>query len=1307
MFDFVTISTRNKRGVVEIYPKFIIKKSKDLMIRGGDFYAAWIEEEKRWTTDEEELIQLIDELLDNYAKNNKSKFPDEHLAISHMWDADSGVIDKWHKYVQKQMRDNYKPLNNKLIFADEESVKEDYSSIKLPYALDDKGSIESYSNLISTLYSEDDRHKIEWCVGAIVTGASKRIHKFAVLYGPPGSGKSTLLNIIQMLFDGYHSAFSASALGSASADFSLAPFKMNPLVAISHDDDLSRIEKNERLNSLTSHETMVVNEKHKAQYNMSFNSFLFIGTNKPVKITDSKSGIMRRLIDIYPSGDKLTLNMYNRLMNQIPFELGAIAHHCKQVYLQDPHAYDDYKPVLMMGESNDFYNFMLDSYRIFSTDDGTTLKAAWEMYKQYCDVAKVPYPFSMRIFKSELNNYFKKYEERARIDGVNVRSYYSIFKIEAFESKPKKKPKDRVAEDATIIFKHQPSKLDTFCSNSPAQYAYTTGKQVPMNKWAKVDTILSEIDTSKLHYLKVPENLIVVDFDITDEDGNKSFEENLKAASEWPETYAELSKSGGGIHLHYIYNGDPTLLSRIYAQHIEIKVFTGNSSLRRMVTKCNDKDIATISSGLPMRGGGKMVNFEAIKNEKALRTIIKKNLNKDYHSGTKPSVDFIFKALDDAYKNGMKYDVSDLHGSVIAFAASSTNQSDYCMKLVPKMKFKSDEPSDEVIDDRKEKIIFYDIEVFPNLFVLNWKFRGKGKKINRMINPSSKEVEALLKYKMIGFNNRRYDNHLVYAKVLGYSNMELFILSQKIIMDRKGFFAEAWNISYTDVYDYARKKQSLKKWQIELGLHHQELGLPWDEPVPQVLWAKVAAYCDNDVLATEEVFEHTQGDFRARQILAELTGLSVNSTTNTLSTRLIFGKNKKPELNYVDLSKEFPGYEFIKEWDTVNNKYIKRNMYRGKDLGFGGYVMGEPGMYGNVALIDVASMHPNSIILMKYLGEYTSVFEELVKVRLYIKEGNLEAAKKLFGGRLAKYLDDPELAEDLADALKIVINSVYGLTSAAFDNAFRDFRNENNIVALRGALFMKTLEDTVREKGFKVAHVKTDSIKIPDATPEIIEFCKEFATKYGYIFEHEATYERMALVNNAVYIAKYDEHGLRGKNGKHANEWTATGTQFAVPYVFKTLFSKEQVDIHDLAETKEVKKGALYLNMNEGTEEDQLRFIGRVGLFSPVMPGHGGGELVKPVEKKDGTISYDSVTGAKGYRWLETEEIIEKKLDNSIDMSFYNKMVDKAIDTIGKFGDAEWFISGDKYQGPSLVNGHPDYNQTQLQIENPFKDSLG
>lgn len=897
MLDFLMISTRStKRGVIEIYPKFIIKKSSDLMIRGGDFYAIWVEERGLWSTDEQDALSIIDKYLDKYAEENKGKF-EGHVRIMHMWDAESGMIDTWHKYCQKQMRDSFHQLDDKLIFSNTKVSKKDYSSKRLPYPLE-KGNVSAWDKLISTLYSPEERHKIEWSIGAIVTGDSKHIQKFMVFYGSAGTGKSTILNVIQKLFEGYYSVFDARALGSSSNSFALESFKTNPLVAIQHDGDLSRIEDNTRLNSLVSHELMTVNEKFKAAYSNRFNAFLYMGTNKPVKITDAKSGLIRRLIDVTPSGNKLSKREYDDVTKRIDFELGAIAKYCEDIYRKDPGAYDDYIPVSMLGASNDFYNFVLDSYFTFKEQEDVPLKSAWELYKTYCDEANVPYPFSKRIFKEELKNYFRDYKDRYTKNDTRMRSVYIGFRADKFEDEEKEEvqtPKIKLIE-----FNSTESIFDKDCGKYPAQYA--TSKGTPSKKWDNVTTTLDDINTKELHYVKVPENHIVIDFDIPDENGEKSLERNVEEASKWPPTYAEFSKSGKGVHLHYIYTGDPKKLSAIYADHIEVKVYSGKSSLRRKLTKCNNLPIATISSGLPLKGEDKVVNFEAIKTEKGIRTLIKKNLKKEIHPGTKPSIDFIYKILDDAYKSDLKYDVSDMKPAVLSFAASSTHQADYCIKLVNKMQFKSEEPSLPVGSRPEDQIVFYDIEIFPNLFLVNWKYEGKGKPVVRMINPKPAEIEELIKYKLVGFNCRRYDNHMLYARLMGYNNQQLFNLSQKIINEGKGFFGEAYNISYTDVYDFAAKKQSLKKWEIELGIHHQELGLPWDQPVPEEQWTQVAEYCDNDVIATEAVFHKLKGDFTAREILADLAGMSVNDTTNTLTTRIIFGKERHPNLVYTDLA---------------------------------------------------------------------------------------------------------------------------------------------------------------------------------------------------------------------------------------------------------------------------------------------------------------------------------------------------------------------------------------------------------------------
>ena len=1314
MFDFLMVATRpGKRGTIEVYPKFIINnKSTDLMIRGGDFYAIWVEERGLWSTDEDDVIKLLDRELDKYAEENRKNF-DAHVKVCHMWDSESGVIDAWHKYCQKQSRDNYHMLDEKLIFSNTEVNKKDYASKRLPYPLEE-GECPAFNKLISTLYTEEERHKIEWAIGSIVSGESKELQKFMVLYGEAGAGKSTILNIIQKLFEGYYCVFDAKALGSNGSQFALEAFRKNPLVAIQHDGDLSRIEDNTRLNSLVSHEEMMVNEKYTKGYANRFKCFLFMGTNKPVKITDAKSGLIRRLIDVTPSGNKLGFREYKQVLKQIDFELGAIAHHCREVYLSDPNRYDDYMPLSMMAASNDFYNFIIDSFHIFRKEDGTTLKAAWEMYKNYCEDAKVPYPLSQKSFKEELKNYFYEYTDRFSMDdGSRVRSYYSGFRTDKFDmgDKPKKKeePKPKL-----IQFEVQESIFDKMYANCPAQYA--SSKETPTKKWDEVTTKLRDLDTSKLHYAKpTNEQHVVVDFDIRGHDGKKSLERNLEEASKWPPTYAELSKSGCGIHLHYIYSGDVSKLSKVVDDQIEVKTFTGKSSLRRKLTKCNNIPIATISSGLPLKGEDKLVNFDAVKSEKGLRTQIKRCLNKEHHGATKPEVDFIYKILEDAYNSDLGYDVTDMRNDIYAFAMSSTNQSDYCIKLVGKMKFKSEDPS-PAMDNTEAPIVFYDVEVFPNLFLVNWKVAGEGKPVVRMINPSPTDIEGLLHYRLVGFNCRRYDNHILYARLMGYDNMQLYEHSQKIISGSKNaFFGEAYNISYTDVYDFAATKQSLKKWEIELGIHHQELGLPWDQPVPEELWIKVAEYCDNDVIATEAVFNHLKADFTARKILADVAGMTVNDTTNSLTTRIIFGTNRKPQgvFNYRDMgdvskaATVFPSniYDTYTTFDENRRpifpgyKYeAGKSTYRGEEVGEGGYVYAEPGIHCNVALLDIASMHPASIIAEQLFGpEFTQRFQEIRDARVAIKHKDFDAAKKMLNGALAKYLDDPQMAKDLAQALKIAINSVYGLTSAKFDNPFRDIRNKDNIVAKRGALFMINLKHEVQKRGYTVAHIKTDSIKIPNATPEIIQFVMDYGEMYGYSFEHEATYDRMCLMNDAVYIARY-----RNDDGS-LGDWTATGTQFQVPYVFKKLFTKEPIVFEDLCEAKSV-TSALYLrnvdpssnetviDVNTGKEltiktEDKPEFIGRVGLFCPIKPGCGGGELLRESRDAEGNVKYSAATGTKGYFWLEAEAVKALGKEDDIDLSYYNKLVDEAVNGKGSgksrqpgiadFGDFEWFVSDD------------------------------
>ena len=895
-----------------------------------------------------------------------------------------------------------------------------------------------------------------------------------------------------------------------------------------------------------------------------------------------------------------------------------------------------------------------------------------------------------------------------------------------------------------LNLKEQPSLLDQELANQPAQY----GDEKPTVSWKNCKTTLKDLDTSKTHYVKCPFLMIHMDFDKKDETGKKNFLLNAKAASAYPETYAELSKGGEGIHTTYYYDGDPDDLSRVVEPGIEIKVQKGDAALRRRLSKCNNIPIAHISSGLPLRKK-KVVNDNALNDANHLRARVLKALRKEIEPGfTTTCINYIEAQLLEAQEKGIAYDLSDLDNAIYSFAAASNHNSKGCidkyfrMKLVwPEVTLKDilEVPDDKKVFipsiDADAPLVFCDVEVGKNIFLVCYKEAGEGKPVISMFNPQPHDMEILFSMKLVGFNCRNYDCKIMYARYLGYTNEQLFELSQDIIVnDNRSVLREAESMFYIDVFDYSTNKQSLKKWEVQLKMSHMEMAVDWNKDIPEEVWPELAKYCSNDVLATEQVYYATQEDFKAREILCELTDMPLITTTNQLTGYYIFGKDKEPWKQFVlpDLKAKFPGY--IHEGG--------KSYYNGVLIGEGGRVYAEQGIYYHVKTFDVASMHPSSIIAENGFGPYTKRFKELMDIRIAIKHKDFDKVKKI-NPKLGKYLNDPAQAKALSFALKIAINSVYGLTAAQFQNRFKDPRNNDNWVAKRGALFMETLRLKVQAMGAKVVHIKTDSIKIEKPTPEVEQFIIDYGKEWGYTFEVESIYDRICLVNDAVYIAKCSDDP---ENGDEAGHWTATGAQFQHPYVFKTLFSKEKVEFADLCEQRSVKTD-IWLDMNENledvsayekdlTKEDKklksiwganwkvmlnmltenidipesdysfdkviasneiisrreelvnkiakghdYHFVGRVGLFCPIVPGKGGGLLMR--KATDG--SYSSVVGSKGYRWLESQRVSELHYEHNIDMRYFNNLASIAIETIEKFGSFDEFVEDIPFDGPYIT----------------------
>lgn len=1282
--DFYRISRKEIKGdLPALYPDFLIKRSKDLMVRGKNFLAVWNPQLGLWSTDEYDVREMIDSHLDAYAEDLMKRTGEAYNVHYLSSNANKGWRE-FKNYVQI-LGDNGHDLDSSLTFADTPVKKEDYASKRLPYSLGE-GDHSAWDELVGTLYSVEERAKIEWIIGAIVTGDSKKIDKFGVFYGDPGSGKGTILKVIRQLFAPYCVSFDAKSLGASGKDFAAEVFKDNPLVAIQDDGDLSRIEDNTKLNMIVSHEPFPLNEKYKTPRSLVLNSFLLIGTNQPVKISDAKSGLLRRLIDISPTNVLIPRAHYDALMTRVGFELGAIAHHCQQTYRSmGKNYYGNYRPLQMMFQTDITFNFIESYYDVFKGQDGTSLKQAHSLYKEYCEETGIP-PSAIKAqyqLRKELDSYFDKFHDKHEMpDGTVVRFWYSGFSAAKFKAPDKDDRTFSMVLDATE------SIFDEVAKDWPAQYSKLDkfGNDIPAKMWnhpehGPVTTTLSDLDTHEMHYVKIPENYIIIDFDLADVGGKKSLERNLQAASNWPPTYAELSKSGAGVHLIYDYQGDIPIeeLSNEFSEGIEIKTLLGNASLRRKLTLCNAIPIAPVKTGLP-RKEKKTITKHTIADEKHLRTMIEKNFKKEFDPATKPSMDFIKKLTDEAYEAGIVYDITDMQSRLLSFAMSSTNQSDYCLALIPKIhltgKFDQEKMADEIAKIEKyansggdNDLVIFDIEVFPNLFVVCWKYVGSDQ-IQKLINPSPQEIEELLKLKLIGYNNRRYDNHILYARMLGATIEQLYLRSKKIISnDRDAMFAQAYGISYADIYDFATIKQSVKKWEIDLDIFHSELGMDWDAAVKDEDIAKVVEYCCDDIRGQEAVFIHLKADFIARKILSELSGLAVNHTTANQAARIIFGQDKEPQKKFVytELKHQFPGYEYNRGVST----------YRGEVAGEGGLVRAKPGMYHDVAVLDVESMHPSSIEILNLFGPYTEKFSDIKKARVAIKNGRYDDARTMLDGKLAPFLEDTsddDAMKRLSDALKIVINSVYGLTSARFQNPFKDARNFDNIVAKRGALFMIDLMEFCDQQGIEWVHIKTDSIKIINATQKAIDIVIEFSSNYGYTMVHEETYEKFCLVNDAVYIAKYGWHATKPKK---VGTWYAVGKQFQHKYVFKTLFSREEVTFNDLGEVRQVKQGTMYLDFQndippKGTEDitEGMAFVGRIGKFVPIQDGCGGATLWRIQENKAWAVN-----GTKGYFWMEAHMAQSRADEIEIDMRYYEELVTAAVAQINKYGSFEEFVS--------------------------------
>ncbi len=1384
--DFVTldvIKKQSRNGLeITVRPNFRsrIRKGygsaysvKDITFHKSAFDRIWVN--THWTLNQNELVDVVDDHGFYIANKLRAEYPEATVHYELMNSSGAGRMHAFNGFCKDYgAEQNTIVFDAKILFSNHEIVRDDYATTQLTY-MPIEGNTPNFDELFGTLYEAEQLEKILWFVGAALTDNMDRVEKMLYLFGRKGTGKGTVIKLLNMIFQDYVGSISLQRL-TGSSEFAGDGLGTKPIL-IDSDTDMRRVTNDTLLLKVVSHEEIIINRKNQQPYPYTFKGLIVAASNQEPDVRNSDAGITRRLLVARPSDKRVPGNRYTYLIDQIQHEIPFIAQLAIDTFNQlGVYRYDKDVDVKIVADQDIVFRFVRENAVLLR--QGISLTEATKLFTPMIEDMGWSTQGVRGRLERELQRFYGRYHDKIRINGKTMHKYFTDFLEE--QVFPEKVNEEYMASldenpmtDVMVELDSTESLLDEMCADYPAQLTNEDG--YPLHKWENVRTTLKDIDTSELHFVQLPTNHIVIDFDLKDKNGEKDLDANLIAAAKFPPTYAEVSKSGGGVHLHYIYDGEPTDLATHVDKDIEIKVYTGKMALRRKLTKCNNLEVAHISTGLPLRDKQEKsmyAELEAIVwTEEKLNNFIDKCLAKEHHGATKPEIDFIYKVLTEARDTNVQYDLRIRQPEVLKFAMASTHNAEYCMSRVADMPF-STIPSEEDLPDlsvSEERVIpdedlwFFDIEVLSNLFVIcavrhgirvpewfwdaialdesnkGWSFGGTlteeqqewydDNKENFMVlfNPTPTLVKQLCLKPLIGFNNRKYDNHIVYNAMTGYTNLDLFNQSQGIIANKRdSTIVGAYNLSYADLYEFMDIKQSLKKWEIALGIQHDELEFPWDKPLAKEDWIRCAQYCMHDVHATDIVFSSKPGQdaYTARKILAELTGSSINTKTQTLAERFLFGDDPEPQkkFGWYDLSKEFPGYTF--------DQFAKpKSQYLGEDPSEGGYVFSKPGVYENVAILDVASLHPHSLIAMNYFGEYTEKFAKLVECRMDVKHKNLDAAAHAFdeidpslSEKLQSYLDNPEISSGLAHALKIVINIVYGMTSAPYDNKFKDPRNIDNCIAKRGALFMLQLKQEVIKKGYEVIHVKTDSIKIANHDQEILDYCMARAKEYGYTFEHEHTYSKLALLNKAVLYGLISWSPVEHEIGT----WETVGAQVREPYVKSTLFTDDDPLEKDFfllkSATSPIYIGDKFVGKNaevyaSHTGEDlmvsrevdiakqiQSRWVKPVDKFLLVREREGltgleldearinkiSNQLEIPVDIVEHVVNNgfpetmmdkrSYVGGTKGFKWRLASDY--QGMDD-VDMKYYNDLVQAVIDDTYAVGDGDIIFGGTKWK-PSV-----------------------
>ena len=456
----------------------------------------------------------------------------------------------------------------------------------------------------------------------------------------------------------------------------------------------------------------------------------------------------------------------------------------------------------------------------------------------------------------------------------------------------------------------------------------------------------------------------------------------------------------------------------------------------------------------------------------------------------------------------------------------------------------------------------FDSEVFKYDWLFTFKSVDTGEYI-RIWNDS----EALTQYLeddpfLGGFNNKKYDNFIIKAILIGCTTEQIKHISDEIVVKQKN----GWDIPllreykvsfhWFDLLDDCQSGVSLKGIEAHLGLPIRESTVDFniDRPLTEDERREVEKYCQYDVDTTELLYKLRQGYLSNKKNLALVRGIDVRdgiSMTNAkiTATYLQAVKPEKPwtderDYHYPDkLLKEYIPKEVFDFFDRLHDPNVPDDEMFEKNLelmigdcpatiGFGGIHAAIP-TYTEEATEtrsirnkDVASYYPHLMTIPLSEGqEYGYCSRNIPSPKIY--SDTLEDRVK------AKKAGD----KDKANALKLVLNTTYGALlngngETAYNNLYDPLMGRS--VCITGQLLLLELTNHLLAEcpTLKVIQLNTDGIMVSfdnSDEPKWQEITKEWEQRTG--FELEEDFIRKIVqkdVNNYIEIPVKGEPKLKG-----------------------------------------------------------------------------------------------------------------------------------------------------------------------------------